>query len=244
MPPPFQDLDPNADPPDLVRLLDRFPFERKITAVHLHHTWRPRQSEWRGHQTLQTMWYTHTRQLGWSDIAQHLTIAPDGWLWTGRDWNRPPCSASGANGTRQEGPFMVTVAGDFNEGADSCSDMQYEQLVDAIARIQLRFGLDADTIRFHCDLDPRPVIRCPGKSMVRDKLVQAIAAYRPIPLETPQPGAKVSKQPFGEDAEVWYQFITSCNNNRRRFRDEPPDVPRDLGDLLLDADATPARKLA
>ena len=191
------------------------------------------------------MWYTHTRQLGWSDIAQHLTIAPDGCIWTGRDWNRPPCSAPGANGTRKEGPFMVTMVGDFNDGGDSCSDAQYEQLVDVIARIDLKFGLADDTVQFHRDLDPRPMITCPGNSMVREKLIQAIAAHRPVPLDVANPpAARASKQPFGEDAEAWYQFITSCNENRRRLRDEPPDVPRDLGDLLLDTGAPQSRKPA
>ena len=61
MPFPFQDLDADADPPDFVRLLARFAFERAVTEIHLHHTWRPRAEEWRGHETLQTIWYTHTR---------------------------------------------------------------------------------------------------------------------------------------------------------------------------------------
>jgi hypothetical protein len=239
MPPPFQDLDPTADPPDLVRLLDRFPFERRITAVHVHHTWRPRLSEWRGHQTLQTMWYTHTRQLGWSDLAQHLTIAPDGCVWTGRDWNRPPCSAPAENGNRKEGPFMVTVVGDFNDGGDACTGAQYAQLVDIIARIDLLFGLHEDSVRFHRDLDRRPMISCPGNSIVRGPLVQAIGALQGD--GRPVSEAKASKQPFGEDAEAWYQFIISCNENRRRLRDELPDVPRDLAELMLDTSSAPGR---
>lgn len=46
----------------------------------------------------------HMEQNGWSDLAQHLTIDPQGGLWTGRNWNLAPASATGHNGTAGEGP--------------------------------------------------------------------------------------------------------------------------------------------
>src|SRR5262245_30744499 len=80
---------------------------RKLVEVHLHHTWRPRREDFRGLATIEAMRRVHIEQNGWSDIAQHLTVDPQGGLWTGRNWNLAPASAVGHNGTSQEGPFMI-----------------------------------------------------------------------------------------------------------------------------------------
>jgi len=51
-------------------------------------------------------------------VAQHLTIDPRGGLWTGRNWNPAPASATGHNGTAGEGPFVIEMVGDFDAGQD------------------------------------------------------------------------------------------------------------------------------
>jgi len=61
-------------------LLTQYPFKRQIDAVHMHHTWRPGHCDFRGHDTILGMWRFHTRDCGWSDIAQHITIDPDGFI--------------------------------------------------------------------------------------------------------------------------------------------------------------------
>lgn len=91
---------------------------RKIAAVHVHHTWRPRRQDFRGLATVEAMRKFHMEQNGWSDLAQHLTIDPQGGLWTGRNWNLAPASATGHNGTAGEGPFMIEMVGDFDAGQD------------------------------------------------------------------------------------------------------------------------------
>ncbi|MCC7126665.1 MAG: peptidase C14, partial [Acidobacteria bacterium] len=90
---------------------------RKITAVHLHHTWRPTRAQFRGLATIEAMRKYHLG-LGWDDIAQHLTIDPVGIAWTGRNWNLPPASQKGSNGTAAAGPFMIEMVGDFDAGRD------------------------------------------------------------------------------------------------------------------------------
>src|ERR1041384_1892609 len=127
MPPPFQDLDPMAKPPDFERLLARFPFERKISCIHVHR-WPLRENEWHGHRSLKSIWYSQTRQLGWSDIAQHLTIAPAACSWEGRDWNRPPCSTPKGNGNSEQGPFMISLVGDFEHMDETSRAKQCTQL--------------------------------------------------------------------------------------------------------------------
>src|SRR5688572_30275357 len=103
---------------DFRRLVDSFDWNRKIRAVHVHHTWRPNHTQWQGLRSIEGMWRHHTQTNGWSDIAQHATIDPEGFVWTGRNWNQPPASARGFNGNATAGPFMFETIGDFDLGRD------------------------------------------------------------------------------------------------------------------------------
>ena len=58
--PTFQRLSPDQ----FEQLLQKFPFTRKIDAVHMHHTWRPRHGDFRGHETIVSMWRHHTQVNG------------------------------------------------------------------------------------------------------------------------------------------------------------------------------------
>ena len=62
-------------------LIDAYPFTREITDIDLHHSKNPRIEAYRGAATLEAMWRNHTDRKGWEDIAQHVTIAPDGDIW-------------------------------------------------------------------------------------------------------------------------------------------------------------------
>src|SRR5262245_17692000 len=172
MPPPFHQLtrDEFAD------LLEQFPFERRIDAVHMHHTWRPNHAQYRGEDSIISMWRFHTRENGWSDIAQHVTIAPDGSVWTGRDWNRAPASAVGFNGNATVGPFMFEMIGDFDIGRDRLEGEQRLTVVDLIARVQLRFHLDPDALRFHNSMTRQKT--CPGTAIDRRSFLDAVQRRR------------------------------------------------------------------
>jgi hypothetical protein len=130
-------------------LLQRFDFTRRIDGVHMHHTWRPNHAQYRGETTIEGMWRFHTREKGWRDIAQHVSIGPDGSIWTGRDWNLPPASAAGFNGNTMAGPFMVETIGDFDRGRDRLEGPQLADVIGVIAQVQERFGLGLDSLRFH-----------------------------------------------------------------------------------------------
>ena len=69
MPAPFKRL----SVPEFALLLERFPFTRKITAVHMHHTWRPNHAQFRGHESIVAMWRFHTEERHFSDIALHVS---------------------------------------------------------------------------------------------------------------------------------------------------------------------------
>jgi hypothetical protein len=225
MPPPFQDIDLE----DFARLLARFPFERRVDSVHLHHSWTPRASEYRGHETLRLMWQVDRWRIGMSDIAQHVAVAPDGTIWTGRDWNSPPCSAPGHDGDGTAGPFMIMLIGNFNDDGEVLPTEQRAAAVTVAARVQRRFGLDPSSLRFHRDLEVG--LTCPGTRLDLAAVLGDVAASQAA-LAAAAPPTKTSDDfpPFGEDAEEWYQFITICNASRDRRSGAPdgavkPDTP-------------------
>jgi len=148
---------------DQLRLLLQRGWVRRINAVHIHHTWRPNHAQWQGKSTVEAIRRYHVEELGWSDIAEHLTIGPDGSVWTGRDLNRPPASIAGHNGTASEGPFMIEMIGDFDVGQDSFTGTQEQSVYRTVADICVRFHLGADAIRFHNEFTPAK--SCPGSSL-------------------------------------------------------------------------------
>lgn len=138
---------------------------RKIAAVHVHHTCRPRRQDFRGLPTIEAMRQFHMQQQGWSDIAQHLTIDPQGGLWTGRNWNLAPASAAGHNGTAAEGPFMIEMVGDFDAGQDPFDGDQRRAVFEAVAHLMGVFGLKGADLKFHNELTTRK--SCPGTGIIR-----------------------------------------------------------------------------
>jgi hypothetical protein len=86
-------------------LVESFPWKRRVTEVHVHHTFRPNHADFAARppiQAIEGMFRFHTTPkpegAGFSDIAQHITIDPRGSIWTGRNWNTAPASATGFNG--------------------------------------------------------------------------------------------------------------------------------------------------
>jgi hypothetical protein len=136
--------------------LRTFQFARPVTAVHMHHTFRPRQVDYRGLPTIEAMFKFHTETNGWSDIAQHLSIAPDGTIWTGRDWNSTPASATGFN----KGVFMFETIGDFDTGKERLEGPQLRSVVGVIALVQHKLGLPVESLHFHREFTDQKT--CPG----------------------------------------------------------------------------------
>lgn len=154
---------------------------RKIAAVHVHHTWRPRRQDFRGLATIEAMRRFHMDQ-GWSDIAQHVTIDPQGGLWTGRNWNLAPASAVGHNGTSSEGPFMIEMVGDFDTGQDPFDGPQRQAAIETVAHLMRAFGLDDADLKFHNQLTKRK--SCPGTAITRADFLRAVKAL-PAPKARP-----------------------------------------------------------
>ena len=162
------------------QVLEQFPFTRRIDAVHMHHTWKPDHGDYTGLDTIVAMWRFHTQVKGWSDIAQHISIAPDGTIWTGRNWNRAPASAAGYNGSSVVGPFMFEIIGNFDRGHDRLRGEQLESVVAVIALVQRRFDLPIETLRFHRSMTDQK--SCPGTAVERDEILTLVAAYPGAPM--------------------------------------------------------------
>ena len=143
-------------------ILEQFHFTRTITAVHMHHTWRPDHRAFKGHETIVSMWRYHTQHNGWSDIAQHITIDPEGFIWLGRNWNAPPASAMHHNGTSKAGPFMFEMIGDFDVGRDKFAGAQRQTALSVIALVQQSHHLPPESLIFHNMLSGKS---CPGSSI-------------------------------------------------------------------------------
>lgn len=191
--PTFQRLSPEQ----FEQLLQNFPFTRKIDAVHMHHTWRPRHADFRGHDTIVSMWRHHTQVNGWSDIAQHITIDPEGMIWLGRNWNLPPASAAGHNGNKAFGPFMFEMIGDFDRGRDPFGGLQKETALRVVALVQSRFHLPAGSLRFHNAMSPKS---CPGSALVYQDILAEVELLRQE-LQAAGTREPARQQPFPEETD-------------------------------------------
>ncbi|HEY0877769.1 MAG TPA: caspase family protein [Zeimonas sp.] len=181
------------------QLLERFPFTRRINAVHMHHTWRPRRSDFRGHDTILGMWRFHTREQGWRDIAQHVTIDPEGFVWLGRNWNLPPVSAAGHNGNARFGPFMFEMIGDFDRGCDPFDGAQRESAVEVIAQVQARFGLPTDSLVFHNAMSPKS---CPGNSLDLAQILAEVERRTATRGRATKRERASTTEPFPDEADL------------------------------------------
>ncbi|MPY91449.1 MAG: peptidase C14 [Luteitalea sp.] len=217
---------------ELAALLQSVTPARQINAVHLHHTWKPRHHDYRGYDTIVGMWRFHTVTQGWKDIAQHLTIAPDGSLWTGRHWDLPPASAVGHNGSAQAGPFMIEMIGDFDVGGDPFVDPQRSTAIAVLAALVDRFSLSTEAIRFHNEMSTKT---CPGTAIDRHALLDEVAARRGHDAGGARAAAPAS--PFAPDADALFQAMTFLRGDgaARSWREldaafyepwdaEPPEV--------------------
>lgn len=210
-------------------LLTRFRFTRRINAVHMHHTWKPRHRDYGGIATIEGMWRFHTVNNGWSDIAQHVTIAPDGSIWTGRGWNEPPASAAGHNGNRAAGPFMFEMIGDFDSGRDPFRSPQRDAVLEVIARVQRHFRLPTESLRFHNQMSPKS---CPGNALSYAQVLEAVREVRER-LEREAARGTVGDSPFPAEARTYREktdAIIELFTSREALTDDPADAEHPADD--------------
>lgn len=168
MPKPFLQMSRSQ----FVSSVHHFRWRPAKTEIHVHHTWRPNHAQYQGERSIVAMWEFHTRERGFSDIAQHISIAPDGLIWTGRDWNASPASALNHN---HAGLFMFETIGDFDVGKDPLTGEQLETVLLVTAIISQKFGISDSKIRFHNEMSSKS---CPGSSVNRAAFLRQVSAKK------------------------------------------------------------------
>ncbi|TCM89587.1 hypothetical protein EV294_11252 [Paenibacillus sp. BK033] len=151
----------------------------KFPEVHVHGTWKPTIAMYRSKADpsfyIQAMYRTHTQVNGWSDIAQHATIDPDGYIWDGRPLTVAPASATGFNDSDNDGvhPFMFEMIGNFDKGAEKLEGAQLRTAVGLTRALADLFG---SRIVFHREMTSAKT--CPGSGIDKAEFVAAVAAFK------------------------------------------------------------------
>lgn len=132
--------------------------------LDIHHTWMPNHTSFNGdnHLKLQnSMRDYHTQTRGWRDIAQHVSLAPDGLYITGRDFTWTPVSI---HSDLNSGAFMVEMIGNFDIGHDTLEGNQLESIL-----LLLNHFIDnGKKIRFHNEYSSKT---CPGSSLNKQEMI-------------------------------------------------------------------------
>ncbi len=135
--------------------------------LHVHHTWQPDHTTYNKKPDpiywQQAMRDFHVNTNGWADIAQHVTLLPDGRFVTGRDFARSPASISGYN----TGAFMVEMIGNFDTGNDPFRGPQRESII-GLARW---FDQRGKYIRFHNENSNKT---CPGTGIKKENFMTEV----------------------------------------------------------------------
>lgn len=151
-----------------------FDWTRNVWRVDMHHTWFPAHADYRGYASIEGMAKWHRGTCGFDDIAQHVSIAPDGVIWTGRDWNKMPASVGcGMN----VGAFMFEMIGNFDHGHDRLHGAQLDSTLTVIDTIQRRFRLPLHSLLFHREV-PQTEKTCPGSSIEKLDILRQLKARR------------------------------------------------------------------
>lgn len=154
-----------------------FPWQRRVWRVDMHHTFIPDHARWReigSEACCAGMWRHHVLERAFEDIAQHVTIAPDGTIWTGRDWNRTPASVGGGmNG----GVFMFEMIGNFDDGHDRFDGAQRATTLAVIDIVQRHFALPVHALLFHREV-PQTDKTCPGTSIDKGDVLRSLRELR------------------------------------------------------------------
>lgn len=128
--------------------LNKLSVTRTITRLQVHHMYAPSYDNWKTDDALRrqnNIKSYHVNTLGWGDIAQHLSIFPDGTIVTGRSFNKTPIGIKGWNSYA----VCVEIYGNFDK--DVMTDAQRNTIIAVYALMCKKFKLTPSTsnIRYH-----------------------------------------------------------------------------------------------
>jgi hypothetical protein len=153
----------------LIHELDKYNHKE----LHVHHTWKPNHGNFNGSnhfKVQQGMKDFHVNTNKWGDIAQHVSLFPDGKFVTGRDFGWNPASIKGYN----TGAFCVEMIGNFDLGHDRFKGEQKEAMI----KLAKYFYDKEKYIRFHRENSSKT---CPGTSINKDVFMHEVKTLSNIP---------------------------------------------------------------
>jgi len=168
------------------KLIRQYQFTRPINHIQIHHTWRPRKTDYKGEETIKGIWSYHTKTRGWQDIGEHFTISPDGTIWDGRDLNVIPAGISGHN----TGGIMFEMIGNFDKGEEVLEGAELNSILGAVNILLDHLNLTTDDIVFHREYANKS---CPGTGISKESFIQQLNKWRE---EHWQVKGKTSDLPF------------------------------------------------
>ena len=157
--------------------VDRFPWGRRVWRIDVHHSVVPSIADYKGLASIEGIWQRDLDRRRFEDIAQHISIAPDGVIWSGRDWNKTPASI----GRRMNlGAFMIELIGNFDKGRDRLQGAQLASLIGTCNCVQRHFELPVQALLFHRDV-PQADDTSPGTGIVKADILRELKALRLAP---------------------------------------------------------------
>jgi hypothetical protein len=146
------------------------------TRIFLHHTWKPTQADWRGHNTIMAMKAYYERKHwvdsqgqeheGW-DAGPHLFIAEDG-IWLFSDLAHDGVGVYGQNYRSRH----IEMVGNYDEKLPSGPIL--ENTIVALGVLHERLGLDIRKLSFHRDFSTKT---CPGSKVAKDWIIPLVAKW-------------------------------------------------------------------
>ncbi len=163
---------------------------RKIKYIQLHHTWSPGYKDFTGknHQSLLTGMRNAHLQRGFIDIAQNITIFPDGKIAVCRNFNQEPAGIFGHN----KYALCIECVGCFDDKKDIMTDPQKQAIVECVTALCKHFEIapsvdpGKETIYYHHWFDLKTgkrtngagnVKTCPGDNFFGGNSVEACEKY-------------------------------------------------------------------
>lgn len=142
-------------PREFVQEVRDFAWTRPVWRIDMHDTPEVAHANYTGQPSIELLARVDMTQRGLRAIAQHVTVAPDGNIWTGRDWNAVPASVGL---TMSRSAFMLKAIGDFDNGVDRLEGVQLESVITVIETVQAQFGLPVQALLFPRDVPQRDLV--------------------------------------------------------------------------------------
>lgn len=125
---------------------------REIRLIQHHHTWKPSYKHFHGNnhfQMLDSMQQHHMKTMGWGNIAQNITIFPDGKIAVSRPLQIAPEGSIGPKANKYG--IAIENVGNFDIGQDEMTEEQKDAIIFVTALLSLKFNIEPsiDTITYH-----------------------------------------------------------------------------------------------